>query len=179
MEMPWTRRKAIKEGFLREALPHADVLCRMASRLVRNPQDAEDLVQETFHEGWKSFHSYQASTNCKAWLLKILFRVSQRQKRLAIALQSLDSDDVADSRLVVYPSAERDVQVREVAEVLEALPEHYRVILVLADVESLHYKEIASVLEIPVGTVMSRLNRARRLLRNKLVKTADRRTIEL
>jgi len=158
-----------RDRFLVEALPHTDALYRMALRTSRDSHLAQDLVQETYTEAWKSFENYQPGTNCKAWLFKILMRVTQRHSRKNSRYLNVHLEDVPERRLFVVSNVEERIEREEILEMVNRIPSNYRTVLVMADVESLSYKEIAETLEIPIGTVMSRLNRARGLLRERFL----------
>lgn len=158
------RRTAFRE----EALPHLGSLYRAAVQLTRDPTLAEDLVQDAYREAWSSFDRYRLGTNCKGWLFRILFRVRSRHLRSVAKSLEVPLED-APIRCLEAAHFEAEVEARLMLRVLKSLPEQYRLVLVLADLEELSYKEIASAIRAPIGTVMSRLNRARRLLRKQLV----------
>lgn len=184
--------KEAQQRFADEAMPLLDQLYGGALRMTRNPQDAEDLVQETYLKAYKNFDSFTPGTNLKAWLYRIMtntyintYRKKQRRPLVTSA------DDVTDSQL--YTSSSHDSTGLESAEVealktmpnskiseaLNALNEDYRMVVYYADVEGLAYKEIAEVLDIPMGTVMSRLHRGRKQLRGMLKDVARERGIGL
>jgi RNA polymerase sigma-70 factor (ECF subfamily) len=167
--------------FEEHALGYLDQLYGAAMRMTRNPADAEDLVQETFTKAFSSFSQFKPGTNLKAWLYRILtntfinnYRKSQRQPQMA------SSEGVEDWQLARaeahHPlglrSAEMDALDRitdhQVKEAMADLPEDFRMVVFLADVEGFSYKEIAEIMDTPLGTVMSRLNRGRAQLRSKL-----------
>ncbi len=152
-----------------------------ALRMTRNPADAEDLVQETYLKAYRAYGQYQEGTNLRAWLYRILtntfinqYRKKQRDPDV-VDIEDVEDvhfyDSVADDDLG-SPSAEStflaSMPDSDVVEALESLPDNFRIPLILADVEGFQYKEIAEILDIPIGTVMSRLHRARRALQGKL-----------
>jgi len=169
--------------FADDAMPLMSGLYSAALRMTRNAADAEDLVQETYLKAYRSYERFEAGTNLKAWMYRILtntyinaYRKKQRRP------DESDIDDVEDLYLyrriggvegaVLGRSAEDELMEifgeDEVKVALEDLPEHYRLPILLADVEGFAYKEIAEILDVPIGTVMSRLHRGRKQLQKRL-----------
>jgi len=169
-----------RTDFETQALGHLDSLYATGLRMTRNPGDAEDLVQDTMLQAYRFFDKFEPGTNCKAWLYKILTntfinkyrkRVREREVRDQLdheEMPSLMSEDVATASrdpegLMVGALLSDDVK-----RALEGVPYDYRMAVVLADLEEFSYKEIADIMDCPVGTVMSRLHRGRRLLQKAL-----------
>ncbi len=174
---------ADQETFSEQVEPFMDPLYGAAMRMTRNPADAEDLLQETFLRAYRGFPNFTQGTNLRAWLYRILtntyinsYRAKQRRP------EQTELDEVEDLYLyrrlggleaaALGRSAEDELMdlftEAEVKEAIEALPENFRVAVLLADVEGFAYKEIAEILDIPIGTVMSRLHRGRKALQKSL-----------
>lgn len=167
--------------FERDALPYLDQLYGAAMRLTRNPVDAEDLVQEAYAKAFSAFHQYRPGTNLKAWLYRILnntfisnYRKAQRQPKQA---DSSEVEDWQEYRAASHASsgmmsaeaeALENLPQSEIRDALSALPEDRRMAVYLADIEGFSYQEIADIMETPIGTVMSRLHRGRKQLRELL-----------
>src|SRR4051812_37088860 len=168
--------------FERQALVHTDALYGAAYRLTRNPRDAEDLVQDALLRAYRFWDSFEQDSNCKAWLLRIVTNTFineyQRKKRSREVLDAASAEQDATDGVLVHAEAndrltpERALLERSVSDdvqrALDALPDDFRTAVVLCDVQGLSYKEIADIMETPVGTVMSRLFRGRKLLETGL-----------
>jgi RNA polymerase sigma-70 factor (ECF subfamily) len=163
--------------FERQVLPHLDSLYAVAMRLLRNERDAEDLVQDTVLRAFRFFHRFQPDTNCRAWLLKILhnvfitqYRQRVRERELLEAASADEGAPPATGSAPIDPETELAAGLLsdDVRRALARLPEEFRTAVVLCDLEGLSYREIADVMDCPVGTVMSRLHRGRRLLQESL-----------
>jgi len=175
------KNKKLQKRFEREALVHIDACYRFARSLCKNEADADDLVQETYLKALRAFDSYQEGTNCKAWLLRIMrntfinnMRVAQRGVCLEDisnlgVLQAFENTGRSHQNDEPEALAIRQATKEDIEEAMEKLPSDFRSVLVLADVEGFSYKEIADIMGTPIGTVMSRLFRARKMLREKLM----------
>src|SRR5437667_4605717 len=155
-------------------MPHLTDLYRTALFLLRDPHEAEDLIQDTYLEAWKSFHRFEPGTNCRAWLFKILFhRLHHLRRRLIKASKVEGFASPADQdNIVAEPPVPQEIRDDDILLALEKVPVEFREAVLMADVEDFTYKEIGDTLKIPLGTVMSRLSRGRKLLRRELVEVA-------
>ena len=168
-------RSAPTEEFESAALPHINDLFRTAVRVIGNRAAAEDLVQEAYLQAWKSFHRFEPGTNCRAWLFKILFHVIHHHRRKWYNSKLVqESEELELQDTVAYePPVPQHLSDEDVLAALEKIPVKYRDVVLLADVQEFSYKEVASTLGVPVGTVMSRLSRGRKLLRTELTGFAE------
>nr|WP_223883709.1 sigma-70 family RNA polymerase sigma factor [Pseudarthrobacter sp. BIM B-2242] len=174
--------------FERDAMQYVDQLYSAAMRMARNPADAEDLVQEAYTKAFSAFHQYKPGTNLKAWLYRILTNtyINLYRKRQREPLQS-NSDTIEDWQLARAEShTSRGLRSAEaealdhlpdsdVKRALQAIPEEFRLAVYFADVEGFAYKEISDIMNTPIGTVMSRLHRGRKMLRDLLADYAAER----
>lgn len=173
------------EEFERAILAYSSNLLAMAMRLARNRPEAEDLVQDTLVKALRARAQYEAGTNLKAWLLKILKNTFiNRYRRSGLersVMEGPEGDPLADgwigaatlrSMRDAEGQALRPILEREIGAALDTVPEEFRMVVVLADVEELSYREIADLMGCPIGTVMSRLHRGRRMLKSLLIEQA-------
>lgn len=161
---PMTETRALQaESFEATAVPFLETLLRAARRITGERSAADDLVQETMLQAWRAFHQFEPGTNCKAWLFRIMINLwSKLRKKQRPHLQAVSLDEVLAGR-------ESQVQTNlEIRVALDALPEEQRVVLVLGVVEGFTCREIADMLALPIGTVMSRLARGRIKMRAAL-----------
>jgi len=159
-------------AFEEEALPHMDDLFCAAVRLLLDQSKANDAVQETYLAAWKSFDRYERGTNCRAWLFQILFNVVRHERRNWFKWLTGKADDLAESQLVAPAPIPETLADRDILSALDKLPMQFREVLLLVDVQEFSYKEASGILQVPIGTIMSRLNRARGLLRDQLADVA-------
>ncbi len=181
----YTMSPELAERFERDVLPYRPSLQRSAFRLTHHPQDAEDLVQETLARACSGYHHFQPGTNLRAWLHRILenafissYRKRQREPLVVIAdSEQLGAMQPPAQHLAATRSAEEQALARmpadEIASALRALPEDFRLAVYLIDVEGRTYRETAAMMGTPIGTVMSRVHRARTSLRSQLLAHAS------
>lgn len=158
-------RLKTSELFEAEAVPHLPVLKRLALHLVRNPAQADDLVQETFSQALQSFDRYETGTNCRAWLCKIMFHKRSQWIRANSRFSQFDETETNFPGAAYVSILPPEFISEKLSLSLLALPDKFRQIVWLCEVEEFTYREIAAQLQIPVGTVMSRLHRGRKMLR--------------
>lgn len=157
------------ENFEREAMPFSEDLYRVAMWLVRDVEEAQDLTQETLMQALKSFHRYELGTNCKAWMMTIMSHLNSKRKMKLGRLQLVeDTEEQIAETIAFEPEIPQNITDEEVLQALKKIPLQFSQVVVLADVEEFAYKEISQILDVPIGTVMSRLHRGRKLLRVEL-----------
>ena len=150
-------------------MPVMNDLYRTARRTLGSQTEAEDVVQETYLQAWKSFHRFEPGTNIRAWMFKIMFHVIHHHRRKAYRLVTLrEEEELFFEQLPYEPPVEQELRDEDVLAALDQVPERYRSVILLADVQEFSYKEIQEMLGVPIGTVMSRLSRGRKLLRDSL-----------
>lgn len=175
-----------QEDFEDEIIPHLDAMYNFALRLTSDPNDAEDLVQDTIVKAFRFFSSYEKGTNAKAWLFRILknsyinnYRKKSKQPNQVdydevssfyetIRADRTDTSDLEDRMF-------RELIDDDISNALEELPEDFRTVVLLCDVEDFTYEEIANMLDVPIGTIRSRLHRGRNLLKAQLMDYAEKR----
>ncbi|MBA2495270.1 MAG: sigma-70 family RNA polymerase sigma factor [Acidobacteria bacterium] len=162
-------KERLWQDFEQEAMPHAADLFRVAMFLKRERDAAEDLVQETMMQALKSFHRYEKGTNCKAWLTTIMYHTHYKQLRKQTNLRLVADTEERIAETVQFEAPiPQQLTDEDVLQALKKVPETFREVVLLCDVEGFAYKEIASFLDVPIGTVMSRLHRGRKVLRGEL-----------
>jgi len=178
---------ADRSAFAADAMQYAPQLYSAALRMTRNSADAEDLVQETYLKAYRSFGSFETGTNLRAWLFRILtntfINTYRAKQRRPIESDLGDIEDLYMYRRLPSLGTTRSAEDQlfdlftddEVKEALESLPENFRMPVLLADVEGFSYKEIAEMLDVPIGTVMSRLHRGRKGMQKRLWDYAEAR----
>jgi RNA polymerase sigma-70 factor (ECF subfamily) len=178
--------RGLHNEFEREAIPHSDILYNYALRMTGNADDARDLLQETFLKAFRFWDKYEKGTNVRAWLFRIMKNTYINVYRKAVKEpDTVDYNDIQNFYDVIRENStdSNDLQEKlfghllddDVTKALEALPEEFRTVVILCDIEGLTYEEIAEFVECPVGTVRSRLHRGRKLLYAKLFEYAKKR----
>jgi len=177
-----------RKEFEQEALVHLDLLYNSAVQMTRNVADAEDLVQETFVKAYRFFDKFKRGTNCKAWLFKIMknnfinaFRKRSREP-VRVDFEEVEATLQAEPAVEAEQAAEpghlfEELVEDDVKEALDQLPFEFRMVTILSDIEGFSYQEVAEIMDCPIGTVRSRLSRARKFLQKKLYDFARKRGI--
>lgn len=180
----------LRKEFETEALPHMSALYSFAVRLTRDRDDAADLVQETYLKAFRFFDKFERGTNCKAWLFRILKNsYINRFRKTSKAPDTVEYDAIEEFYETIRDSSVETSVLEEqvfdnalddeVAKAIESLPEEFRTVIILCDIESFTYEEIAEFIDCPIGTVRSRLHRARKLLAGSLAEYARKRGFDL
>ena len=155
------------------AMPHMNDIYRTAARLLGDGAAADDVVQDVYLQAWKSFSQFELGTNCRAWLFKILFHTLHHYRRKWLNLRIINqSEAILDEAVAGSPPLPEHITDEEMLAALAEVPLDFRAVVLLTDVEEFSYKEAAGILNVPIGTVMSRLSRGRKLLRDRLAGVA-------
>lgn len=155
--------------FEAEAVPHMGDIFRSAVRILGDRGRAEDVTQEVYLQAWKSFSRFETGTNCRAWLFKILFHTVSHYRRKWFRFSFVkEPEELLENCLAYTPPVPTSLTDEEILGALDRLSVDYRAVILLVDLEEFSYKEAAGILEVPIGTVMSRLSRARSQLREQL-----------
>ena len=166
LKRPAADPEAKAQEFEAAALPHLNDLFRVATRLLGNSTEAEDIVQETYLLAWKWFDRFELGTNCRAWLFTIMFNAVRHYRRSWFDRRVTgETAEVLEETLSYTPPVPEELRDQDVLSALDGIPPEFRAVVLLADVQEFSYKEIAEILRVPMGTVMSRLSRGRQLLR--------------
>ncbi len=161
------------QEFEAAALPHLNDVYRTAARLLGDGARADDVVQDVYYQAWKSFDRFESGTNCRAWLFKILFHTLNHYRRKWLNVRMVkEGEDILDRVSAPGPPVPEHITDQDMLRALAEVPQDFRAVVLLVDVEEFSYKDTAGILNLPVGTVMSRLSRGRKLLREKLVAVA-------
>ena len=162
-------RKVDSAEFEAVAVPYLNDLYGTAVHLVRDRTEAHDLVQQVYLKAWRAFHRFEPGTNCRAWLFKILINEVRHYRRRWFNTRTVPETSHSFEETLAYePPVSEGIQDEDVLAALNDLPSEFREVVLLADVQEFAYKEIAEMVGIPVGTVMSRLSRGRQQLRVRL-----------
>jgi len=162
------------DRFETEALPHLNDIFRTAARLLGDRARAEDVAQEVYLQAWKSFHKFEPGTNCRAWLFKILFHCVNHHRRKWFRFPMLkETEEFIESNLTYTEPIPEHLKDEDILAALDRIPADFRAVILMVDVEEFAYKDAAEILAIPIGTIMSRLSRGRKLLREQLGEVAQ------
>lgn len=170
----WAPDQTSAERFDAEAMPHLNDIFRTATRLVGDRARAEDVAQEVYLQAWKSFHRFESGTNCRAWLFKILFHCVNHHRRKWFRFPLLkETEEFIEANLTYTEPIPEHLTDADILGALDRIPADYRAVILMVDVEEFAYKEASEILAIPIGTVMSRLSRGRKLLKEQLAEVAQ------
>jgi len=169
----WAQDTPAADRFEADAMPHLNDIFRTATRVLGDRGRAEDVTQEVFLQAWKSFHRFEPGTNCRAWLFKILFHCVNHHRRKWFRFPLLkEAEEFLEANLTCPEPIPQHLTDDEIIAALDHIPNDFRAVILMVDVEDFAYKETADILSIPIGTVMSRLSRGRKLLREELAAVA-------
>ena len=164
----------VAERFEAEAMPHMNDIFRTATHVLGDRSRAEDVCQEVYLQAWKSFERFESGTNCRAWLFKILFHCVNHHRRKWFRFPMLkETEEFVEANLTAPVAVADHLTDRDILRALEGIAPEFRAVVMLVDVQEFAYKEAAEILSIPIGTVMSRLSRGRKLLREELAGVAQ------
>lgn len=167
-------KKPKSEDFDAAAMPHMNDIYRTAVRLLGNSTGADDVVQDVYLQAWKSFDAFELGTNCRAWLFKILFHTVNHYRRKWMNIRMVkEPEEILEQAAAVGPPLPEHITDEQIIAALGEIPHDFRAVVLLTDVEEFSYKDSAGILNVPIGTVMSRLSRGRKMLREKLADVAD------
>lgn len=184
--IPDEKQRQLYDDFEREAVPHMDALFNFALKMTGDSDEADDLVQETYLKAFRFFDKFEKGTNCKAWLFRIMKNTYiNKYRKETKEPDKVDYEEVENFYENVKPSStdsahlEKDIYDNllddELSEAINSLPDDFKTVVILCDIEGFTYEEIADFIDVPVGTVRSRLHRARKMLFTKLQKYASER----
>ena len=157
------------DRFEAEAMPHLNDIFRTATRILGDRTRAEDVAQEVYLQAWKSFHRFEPGTNCRAWLFKILFHCVNHHRRKWFRFPPLkETEEFIEATLTYNEPIPEHLTDEDILAALDRIPADFRAVILMVDVEEFAYKDAAEILSIPIGTIMSRLSRGRKLLREQL-----------
>jgi RNA polymerase sigma-70 factor (ECF subfamily) len=167
--VPQAPERRLEDRFEAEAMPHLSDIFRTALRVTGDRGAAEDVIQDVYLQAWRSFDRFEEGTNCRAWLYKILFHCVSHQRRKWFRFPQLkETEEFLEANLTQPAGVPQHLTDEEILAALDGIAQEFRSVVVLVDVEEFAYKEVAEILAIPIGTVMSRLSRGRAMLRKRL-----------
>jgi len=170
----WPSDSPVAERFETEAMPHLNDIFRTATRILGDRARAEDVAQEVYLQAWKSFHRFESGTNCRAWLFKILFHCVNHHRRKWFRFPQLkETEEFLEANLTAPVPIPDQLTDQDILSALDRIPADFRAVILMVDVEEFAYKDAAEILSIPIGTIMSRLSRGRKLLREQLSEVAQ------
>ena len=155
------------------ALPHLNDIYRTAARVLGDRTRADDVLQDVYLQAWKSFDKFEPGTNCRAWLFKILFHTINHYRRKWLNIRMVkESQEILQTAAAADPPVPEHITDQDLLAALNQVPQDFRSAVLLVDVEEFSYKDASAILGVPIGTVMSRLSRGRKLLRERLAEMA-------